>query len=100
MVFVEDFEIGLYPVPFFFFLMEKQLDFGIFIFYYLLVFVGEFEIGLYPVPIFLLIEKQFDFGFCFRKDVLKSLVELTDCFGVLENCKMMSSVTSSEFMML
>lgn len=80
--------------------MEKQLDFGIFIFYYLLVFVEEFEIGLCPVPIFLLIEKQFDFGFCFRKDVLKSLVELTDCFGVLENCKMMSSVTSSEFMML
>lgn len=36
----------------------------------------------------------------FRKDVLKSLVELTDCFGVLENCKMMNSVTSSEFMML
>lgn len=35
-----------------------------------------------------------------RNCVLKSLIELRDCFGVLKNCKMMSSVTSSEFMML
>lgn len=70
--------------------------------FYILLFVG-FCWGLWdriiPGSNFFINRKTIWF-WVFRKDVLKSLVELTDCFGVLENCKMMNSVTSSEFMML